>query len=77
MSDNQTGGSISGNGGDDPMVQAVTFLKEGRLDESKVICEQVLDGNGDNRLRAPTHFLNKAKELPCTCASLHKSGTAR
>jgi tetratricopeptide (TPR) repeat protein len=24
------------------------FLKEGRLDESKVICEQVLDGNGDN-----------------------------
>ena len=48
MSDDQPGGGISGNGGDDPMVQAVAFLKEGRLDESRAICEQVLDGDGDN-----------------------------
>jgi tetratricopeptide (TPR) repeat protein len=48
MSDDQPGGSISGDGADDPMVQAVAFLKEGRLDDAREICEQVLDGNGDN-----------------------------
>ncbi|MCZ6814831.1 MAG: tetratricopeptide repeat protein [Alphaproteobacteria bacterium] len=48
MSDDQPGGSISGNGEGGPMAQAVTFIGEGRLDEAKAICEQVLDGNGDN-----------------------------
>ncbi|MFB3054323.1 MAG: tetratricopeptide repeat protein, partial [Alphaproteobacteria bacterium] len=30
------------------MAQAVAFIGEGRLDEAKAICEQVLDGNEDN-----------------------------
>ena len=27
------------------MAQAVAFIGEGRMDEAKAICEQVLDGN--------------------------------
>ncbi len=30
------------------MAQAVAFIGEGRMDEAKAICEQVLDGDGDN-----------------------------
>ena len=48
MSDHQGGGSISGNGEGGPMAQAVAFIGEGRMDEAKAICEQVLDGDGDN-----------------------------
>jgi len=48
MSDDQPGGGNLGNGAGGPMVQAIALLKEGRLDESKAVCERVLDGNGDH-----------------------------
>ena len=48
MSDDQAGGSVSGNGEGGPMVRAVALLQEGRLEEAKSICQQVLDGNGDD-----------------------------
>ncbi len=35
MSDHQPGGSNLGNGEGGPMVQAVAFIGEGRLDEAK------------------------------------------
>ena len=48
MSKEQPGGGIPGSAEHDPMVRAATLISEERLDEAKKICEQVLDGDGDN-----------------------------
>jgi Tfp pilus assembly protein PilF len=48
MNEDQSVGSPSGNGDGGPMARAAAFIGEGRLDDAKEICQQVLHGNEDN-----------------------------